>query len=250
MLEEMWTTFTVKALNDLQEGQLHTNKQVDKAKLNIRQQLQVFATNPTGRKTKEEIESEDYVKQALTDFKEKVQRDLVSTKLATDQIANQTKEQLQLPFTESQIVEPETCPIQDFSIQACTDFETANVKASSTVSAIKQKLKDFTSTEGLTTTSTAGPSIKEFNRKTKEEFVKADTSMKETVSYVKENVEKVIDFESPDEVIIHPVINPSAAMDAFLSDFQNADKKMRTEVGQVKDKVEETGETVKKVFKK
>nr|CAH7746720.1 unnamed protein product [Callosobruchus chinensis] len=242
MLEEMCKTFTVKALSDLQEGQQQTNKQVDKAKLNIRQQLQVFATNPAGPKTKEEIESEEYVKQALTDFQEKVRRDLVSTKVATDQIANQTKELLQMPFTESKIVEPLMCPIQDFSVKACTDLKDANVRASSAVTAIKEKLKDSTSFEYLAAASGAGPSVKEFNKKAKEEFAKADTSMKEDVINVKENLERVVDFETPDEV--------TAAMDAFLSDFQNADKKIKNEVDQVKDKVEETGETVKKVFKK
>ncbi|VEN63145.1 unnamed protein product [Callosobruchus maculatus] len=179
MLGEMWTSFAAKALNDLQEGQLQSNKQVDKAKLNLSQQLQVFATNPTGRKTKEEIESEEYVKQALIDFQEKVRRDLMSTKVATDQIANQTKEQLQIPFIESQTGEPQICPIQDFSIKARKDFQAANVKASSTVTSIKQTLKDFASTEGVTTTSTAGPSIYEFHQKTKEEFAKADETMKQ-----------------------------------------------------------------------
>ncbi|KAG5895675.1 hypothetical protein JTB14_026998 [Gonioctena quinquepunctata] len=80
-----------KALKDFQRSNVKLEKGVYRTKMNVKDNFGVFLTNPNGRRTYEELQSEKIVKKQILAVKNKIEGDLRASKDVTDKIAQDTR---------------------------------------------------------------------------------------------------------------------------------------------------------------
>lgn len=218
LLENVFNSLRAKAYLDLCKQSENSKKLVEKTKRNLIDNFGVFLTNPT-RKSSYEIEAENYVKQHLLQFKEKVEKDLLASKEVTEKIADDTKDFIEKSLEDIEPVVPE----YDFRFSnAANDLKLINESFEEDINYVKQK--------------------NIFKEPAQGQLLRVDQALKEGISRIKTDIDSKIQKQT--------VLKGTTKVEAMLAekaekDFKEADQKTKEAVEALKVKVSESTKSLK-----